>query len=150
MIVTLKPEYKKDLYDYAYELLLKQEGYNSTNFFRASNLIEFLSDMAFDSQPKNEWKAIHYWYFLSRKELKKEVVFNGIHQSQKNQKLWKKEMSCIFYYDLKYDLKEEKQQQKQQQRQEQREQQRQEQRERQRQKQKQEQEHVERKEMKKD
>lgn len=134
MIVTLKPEYKKDFYDYAYELLLKQEGYNSTNFFRASNLIEFLSDMAFDYEPKNEWKAIHYWYFLSRKELKKEVVFNGIHQSQKNQKLWKKEMSCIFYYDLK----EEKQQQ------------RQEQRERQRQKQKQEQEHVERKEMKKD
>ena len=112
--------------------------------------------MAFDSQPKNEWKARHYWHFLYRKEINKEVVFNGIHQSQKNQKLWKKEMSCIFYYDLKYDLKEEKQQQKQQQRQEQREQQRQEQRERQRQKQKQkqkqkqEQEHVERKEMKKD
>ena len=143
----------------AYELLLKREGENSTNFFRASSLIEFLSDMAFDYQPKNEWKARHYWHFLYRKEISKEVVFNGIHQSRKNQKLWKKEMSCIFYYDLKEEKQQQEQEQEQkqqQQRQEQRERQRQEQRERQRQelrerqRQKQKQEHVERKEMKKD
>ena len=32
-----------------------------------------LSGMVFDYEPKNEWKARHYWHFLYRKEINKEV-----------------------------------------------------------------------------
>lgn len=105
----MKEEYKKDLYKYVYQLLLKHEGVDSTNFFRASSMIEMTSEMVLNYTPKFEWTGKEYWHYLYRRELSKKILFNGTKLSKKNKKWWVKEMACVLYNEFK-----EEQQQRQQ------------------------------------
>lgn len=101
LIVILKQEYKEDLFNYAYELLLENNGYEYTTFFNACSLIEMISGRVLKNERGlNEWNPKQYWHYLYRKKLKKEYLFVGEKiKNKRNKKRWLREMAQIFYFE---------------------------------------------------
>lgn len=108
LIVILKDDYRRDLFNYVYELLLRREGIEYANFFRACNIIEMISETVFNYTPKFEWSPKEYFYYLDRKKISKNVLYNGTKLIGKKKRLWVKEIAKVLYNELKEEQREQK------------------------------------------
>jgi hypothetical protein len=97
LIIILKDEYKKDLFEYVYDLLLKNNVEKFSIFANACCLIEMISGHVLNNERGlNDWHAKNYWFYLYRKSINtKNLFFQG--KNKKNNKKWNREIARVLY-----------------------------------------------------